>query len=112
MGRVFTPDDGRIGASPVVLLSDAWWRRQFNADPDIVGKAFDVNGQQTTVIGVMPADFRFPRRDTDVWTNLLLNPPARYGPWFQNNRRLRQLTTELQALSLQAAEQAEGWGEK
>ena len=33
----------------------------------------------------------------------------RYTPWFENNRRLRQLTSELEALSLQAAEQAEGW---
>ena len=54
MGRVFTPDDARNGAAPVVLLTDAWWRRQFNADPNIVGKAFDMNGQQTTVIGVLP----------------------------------------------------------
>ena len=43
--------------------------------------------------------------------NLTPDQAARYGPWFQNNRRLRQLTAELQALSLQAAERAEGWGE-
>jgi hypothetical protein len=33
----------------------------------------------------------------------------RYQPWFENDRKLRQLTKELQALSLQAAEKAEGW---
>jgi len=33
----------------------------------------------------------------------------RYKPWFENDRRLRELTKQLQALSLQAAEQAEGW---
>ena len=36
----------------------------------------------------------------------------RYRPWFENNRRLRELITELETLSLQAAEHAEGWGEK
>jgi len=36
----------------------------------------------------------------------------RYQPWFENNRRLRQLISELEALSMQAAEQAEGWGAK
>ena len=36
----------------------------------------------------------------------------RYQPWFENNRRLRELISELEALSLQAAERAEGWGEK
>ena len=36
----------------------------------------------------------------------------RYRPWFENNRRLRELIIELEALSLQTAEHAEGWGEK
>lgn len=36
----------------------------------------------------------------------------RYRPWFEDNRRLRELISELEALSLQAAEHAEGWGEK
>jgi len=36
----------------------------------------------------------------------------RYQPWFENNRRLRELISELEALSLQAAAHAEGWGEK
>jgi len=36
----------------------------------------------------------------------------RYRPWFESNRRLRALINELEALSLQAAEQAEGWGAK
>ena len=62
MGRVFTPEDARNGAPPVILLSDAWWRRQFNADPNIVGKAFDINGHQTTVIGVLPCELRLRRR--------------------------------------------------
>ena len=44
MGRTFTAEDARNGAPQVILLSDAWWRRQFNADPNIVGKAFDMNG--------------------------------------------------------------------
>src|SRR5579863_7957490 len=59
MGRLFTDEDGRNGAAPVIVLSDPWWRRQFNADPAIVGKAFDINGQQTTVIGVLPKTFDF-----------------------------------------------------
>lgn len=36
----------------------------------------------------------------------------RYRPWFENNRRLRELINELETLSLQTAEHAEGWGEK
>ena len=54
MGRAFTAGRRARRSSPVIVLSDAWWRRQFNADPAIVGKAFDMNGHQTTVIGVLP----------------------------------------------------------
>ncbi|MBS1803907.1 MAG: ABC transporter permease [Acidobacteria bacterium] len=85
MGRVFTPEDARNGAAPVVLLSNAWWKRQFNADPKIVGKAFDMNGKQTTVIGVLPASFDFgavfaPGTKVDAITPLnLYGPPRNWG---------------------------------
>jgi predicted permease len=85
MGRTFTADDARNGAPPVILLSDAWWRRQFNADPGIVGKAFDMNGHQTTVIGVLPASFDFgavfaPGTKIDAITPLnLYGPPRDWG---------------------------------
>ncbi|HVC47822.1 MAG TPA: ABC transporter permease [Terracidiphilus sp.] len=85
MGRLFTADDARNGAAPVVLLSNAWWRTQFNADPDIVGKTFDMNGQQTTVIGVLPRSFDFgamfaPGTKVDAITPLnLYGPPRDWG---------------------------------
>ena len=85
MGRAFTPEDARNGAAPVILLSDAWWRRQFNADPAIVGKAFNMNGQLTTVIGVLPKSFDFgavfsPGAKVDALTPLnLYGPPRDWG---------------------------------
>jgi len=85
MGRAFTQDDARDGAAPVILLSNPWWRRQFNADPNIVGKSFDMNGQQTTVIGVLPATFDFgavfaPGTKVDAITPLnLYGPPQFWG---------------------------------
>ena len=85
MGRVFRAEDARNSASPVILLSNAWWKRQFNADPNIVGKAFDINGHQTTVIGVLPASFDFgavfaPGTKVDAITPLnLYGPPRDWG---------------------------------
>jgi len=85
MGRTFNADDARDGASPVVLLTDAWWRRQFSADPNIIGKAFDINGKQTTVIGVLPRSFDFgavfsPGTKIDAITPLnLYGPPRDWG---------------------------------
>ena len=103
MGRLFTADDARNGAAPVVLLSDAWWRRQFNADPNIVGKAFDMNGQQTTVIGVLPASFDFgavfsPGVKVDAITPLnLYGPPRNWGNIITFIGRLKPGVTLAQA---------------
>jgi predicted permease len=85
MGRVFRPEDALNGAAPVVLITDAWWRAQFNADTNIVGKAFDINGHQTTVIGVLPRSFDFgavfsPGSKVDAITPLnLYGPPRDWG---------------------------------
>ena len=55
MGRLFTPEETTPGPHPVALLTDAYWRHQFAADPGIVGKTIDLSGTQTTVVGVLPA---------------------------------------------------------
>jgi hypothetical protein len=59
MGRLFTEGEARQGAHPVVLLANPYWRRQFAADPNIVGKEIDLNGKPTTVVGVLPKSFDF-----------------------------------------------------
>jgi predicted permease len=103
MGRLFTQGDARNGAPPVVLLTDAWWRSQFNADPDIVGKAFDMNGQQTTVIGVLPRSFDFgavfaPASKIDAITPLnLYGPPRDWGNIITFIGRLKPGVTLAQA---------------
>jgi len=103
MGRAFTAADGQDGAAPVILLSDAWWRRQFNADPNIIGKAFDMNGQQTTVIGVLPKSFDFgavfsPGAKIDAITPLdLYGPPRNYGNIITFIGRLKPGVTLAQA---------------
>ncbi len=103
MGRVFTPEDARNGAAPVVLLTNAWWKRQFNGDPNIVGKAFDMNGQQTTVIGVLPASFDFgavfaPGTKVDAITPLnLYGPPRDWGNIITMIGRLKPGVTVAQA---------------
>jgi predicted permease len=60
MGRDFAAEDDRAGAAPVILLSDELWRRRYNADPGIVGRAVTVNGSPYTVIGVLPPRVKFP----------------------------------------------------
>jgi putative ABC transport system permease protein len=56
-GRGLTARDDEPGAAPVVVLSDAFWQRAFGADPQILGRAITVNGELSTVVGVMPPGF-------------------------------------------------------
>lgn len=60
LGRPFGPGDDQPG-NHVVVLSDALWKRQFGADPAIVGKKIILNGDAHEVIGVMREDFTFPQ---------------------------------------------------
>jgi len=60
VGRRFVEADGTPGATKVVLLSDALWRRRFGADPAIVGKTIVLAAIPRIVIGVMPPGVRFP----------------------------------------------------
>jgi putative ABC transport system permease protein len=73
LGRGFRTGEDHPGATPVVLLGYRLWQNRYSGDPGIVGKAVRINGRQTTVIGVMAADFRFPGNE-QLWTPLLLDP--------------------------------------
>jgi putative ABC transport system permease protein len=60
LGRDFTAADDRAGAEAVVILSDDLWRRRYNGDPQIVGRALTINARPYTVIGVLPPRVKFP----------------------------------------------------
>ena len=72
-GRVFVEGDERPGAEPIVLLSDALWRRRFGGDPAVVGKTLRVDGVARQVVGVMPPSFRFPEADTELWVPVTID---------------------------------------
>jgi putative ABC transport system permease protein len=67
LGRAFEPADDRPTAARVALISERLWRTRFDADPAIIGRTLQLNGQAHTVVGVMPATARVPSRLTDVW---------------------------------------------
>lgn len=62
LGRTFSDEEGLPGGSQVVMLSEGVWRETFHADPNIVGRGVTVGGKPMTVVGVMPASFRFPEQ--------------------------------------------------
>src|SRR5690242_8669778 len=57
LGRTLRPEDAEAGAPPVIVLSDAGWRRFFHARPDVVGTTAYLNGEPRTVVGVLPSWF-------------------------------------------------------
>lgn len=60
LGRNFTKEEDRPHAARVALITFGLWRSRFGSDPGVVGKSVSVDGQPTTVIGVLPADFEMP----------------------------------------------------
>jgi predicted permease len=59
MGRAFTDDQLTYQTDQVAVLTDAFWRNHFGADPKVIGQTFLNDGLAVTVIGVLPRDFRF-----------------------------------------------------
>ncbi len=66
LGRTFVPDDDKLGAPPVLLLSYEYWKNKFGSDPEIVGKTFEMNDKVHTVVGVLPPLPQYPT-ETDVY---------------------------------------------
>jgi len=71
LGRIYTYADAQPGFSDPVVISDAFWHRNFGADPKVIGKKIRVDSDLYTIAGVMPPDFRHPGRtlsaDVDLW---------------------------------------------
>ena len=104
MGRIFTEDEVRGGAHPVAILANPYWRRQFNADPDIVGKAIELNGMPVTVVGVLSDSFDFgavfsPGEKVDLFMPLDLNYERNWGNIVTLIGRLKPGVTAAQALA-------------
>src|SRR5437660_7688991 len=106
IGRFFSEDEDKAGAAHVLVMSDALWRRRFNADPAVIGRAINFNGASWTVVGVLPANFDFYGRSNEN-NDLFLPMIGTYGDGsFINDRashpcaiiaRLRAGVTERQA---------------
>ncbi|MGC1416320.1 MAG: ABC transporter permease [Candidatus Acidiferrum sp.] len=75
-GRIFSRQDGKQGAPPVVLVSEELWRGRFGADPKIIGTSIDLDKRPFTVIGIIPAAFHTPFFNTkqEVWIPLAQDP--------------------------------------
>ena len=76
LGRFFSEDEVRH-AEPVTVIGQALWQRRFGGSMDILGQTLDIDHRSFTVIGVLPAAFQFPARETQLWLPITTN---RYWP--------------------------------
>ena len=74
VGRPFTADEDKA-QSPVVVLGYNLWRKRFGGEESIIGRAIQLNGVPTKVVGVMPQDFFFSdRKNSDYWVPMAFTP--------------------------------------
>jgi putative ABC transport system permease protein len=78
LGRDFSEAEWSYGGPSATIVSDHFWRRRFNADPNVIGKQLHFGQSSSTIVGVMPASFLFPERGVDLWM------PMQSGPWSQS----------------------------
>jgi predicted permease len=68
VGRSFTAEDDLAGAPGTVILSHGLWHARFGGDPGVLGRRLVLDDEPYEIVGVMPRDFLFPRRDVEMWT--------------------------------------------
>ncbi len=98
-GRAITAGDFEPGHTSVVVLSYGFWQRHLGADVGIVGKSLHLNGQEFTVVGIMPADFDYPV-GAEAWAPLDLSTAQnaeRAAHYLQVIGRLKSGITMAQA---------------
>ncbi len=81
MGRTFYPGEDTPGQDGYVLLSHALWVERFGGNPGALGQSIELEGQSRQVVGVMPAEFRFPSTKTQVWVPLHNDPRNTVSFW-------------------------------
>jgi putative ABC transport system permease protein len=75
LGRGFAPADDVLGAPPVALISGGIWKSRYASDPQIIGKAININALPVTIVGVLPDGFKWPFQH-EVWVPVSQFPPA------------------------------------
>lgn len=117
LGRLLQPSDDQAGAPKAVVLSDGLWRRQFGADPKVIGRSIDLQGATQSIVGVAPRGFDYPA-GTDAWSSLpqmelrFSSTPNQDGGWYDLVGRMKpgvtidQARREMQALLVRASSRA------
>jgi len=78
IGRLLLPADEKPGAESVTVISYSFWQRRFGSDPNVAGRTMVLDDKRYTIIGVLPAHYRFFEH-SDVWVPLAADLMQQYG---------------------------------
>jgi predicted permease len=109
LGRGFSAEEHRFGGPAAALVSDRYWRSRLRSTPDVLSRSVRIGNASVPIVGVMPASFRFPDRDVDVWFPSAVDAPyaqSRHSTWYTGVGRLRPGVTLEQARADLSAVQA------
>jgi predicted permease len=122
MGRLFVEGEDQPGSPHVAILGYAVWQNHFGSDPDVIGRTVRMNGEVTTIVGVMPEGFLFPMNE-QLWVPYRQNVSEMErgdGTWLGVFGRLKdgvsleaaqaEFSTIAQRLAMEYPETNEGIG--
>ncbi len=91
LGRGFTWDETWEGRDHVVVLSHDFWVSHFGSDPDVVGRALQLDTTSMEIVGVAPVGFDFPNPDVDLWAPWGWDAANRRATWFRRAHWVRPI---------------------
>ena len=114
LGRAFRPEEDTPGAKHVVVLSDRFWRTEFGADQDVIGRTMKLSDEPYTIIGIMPPEASvasWPPMASDLWIPLALSAEERASRGhnmegvarLERGVQLVEAQTEMDAISARLA---------
>lgn len=118
IGREFTSDENAPGRAPVAILSDRFWRSQFDGRATVIGQTVVVNGRSTTIVGVMPPDDFSPAillpltidSTSSSYQQRALRIAARLKPGVTLGMAQTEMTGIASQLEHELPETHQGWG--
>ncbi len=109
LGRGFSEEEHRFGGPAAALVSERYWRSRLGSTPDVPSRSVRMGNASVPIVGVMPASFRFPDREVDVWFPSPVDAPyaqSRHSTWYTGVGRLRPGVTLEEARADLSAVQA------
>jgi putative ABC transport system permease protein len=74
MGRALRDEEDHPNARPVTVIGERLWREAYGADPAILGRELEIDGVARRIVGILPARFRFPSAETQIWLPIGIDP--------------------------------------